>query len=147
MTRIFIPSGARLKARVLDPAVLAGPPAAAALCLFRLVGLIAPLPYWLIVALVAWAQAMSVVAAASWTERTSGWNLTAFVGVIMGVIASSPTAPGGGPILSLGFIFGAAYALQLSGSEATRPALLWTVVYMGFGQLAIAAGIGAEPHP
>ena len=97
----------RLKARLLDPTVLAGPPAAAALCLFRLIDVIAPVPYWLIIALVVGAQAISIVAAASWTERTSGGNLTAYVGVIMGVIGVVAYSTGWGPILSLGFIFGA----------------------------------------
>ncbi|HEY7948791.1 MAG TPA: hypothetical protein VID75_14015, partial [Acidimicrobiales bacterium] len=52
----FLPFRLRLKARILDPTVLAGPPAAAALCFFRLLGVIAPLPYWLIVVLVVGAQ-------------------------------------------------------------------------------------------
>ncbi|MGH7749761.1 MAG: hypothetical protein ACREQ5_34095, partial [Candidatus Dormibacteria bacterium] len=131
------PFRVRLKARILDPAVLAGPPAAGALCLFRLLGVIAPLPYWLIVTLVVGAQAISLVAAASLTERIRGWNLNASVGVIMGVIGVVAYSTGWGPILSLGFIFGAAYALQLSGSAATRPAVIWAIVYMSLGQLAI----------
>jgi diguanylate cyclase (GGDEF)-like protein/PAS domain S-box-containing protein len=131
----------RLKARVLDPAVLAGPPVAAALCLFRLIGVIAPIPYWLIIVLVVGAQVISIVAAATWTERINGWNLTAYVGVIMGVIGVVAYSTGWGPILSLGFIFGAASAVQLCGSAVTRPAVIWTIVYMGLGQLAIWKGI------
>jgi len=137
----FHPFRQRLKALLLDRTVLAGPPVAAALCLFRLVGVIAPLPYWLIIVLVVGAQAISLVATALWTERISGWSLTASVGVIMGVIGVVAYSTGWGPILSLGFIFGAAYALQLSGSAATRPAVVWTIVYMGLGQLAILAGL------
>jgi len=126
---------------VFDPTVLAGPPAAAALCLFRLGGLIAALPYWLIVVVVLGAQLASIVAAAMWTESARGWHLMAYVGVVMGVIAVVAYSTGWGPILSLGFIFGAAYALQLSGSSATKPAMLWAVVCMGLGQLAITFGI------
>lgn len=83
----------------------------------------------------------SIVAAALWTERARGWHLTAYVGVVMGVIGAVAYSTGWGPILSLGFIFGAAYALQLSGWRAARPALIWTVVYMGLGQMAISLGI------
>jgi diguanylate cyclase (GGDEF)-like protein/PAS domain S-box-containing protein len=131
----------RLKVRILDPAVAAGPPAVAALCLFRLTGLIAALPYWLIVVVVLGAQAASVVAAALWAERPRGWHLTAYVGVVMGVIGVVAYSTGWGPILALGFIFGAAYVMQLSGSAATRPAIVWVVVFMSLGQLAISMGI------
>ncbi len=131
----------RLRGRILDPTVLAGPPAAGALCLCRLGGLIASIPYWAIVALVLGAQAVSIVVAALWTERARRWQLTAYVGAVMGVIGVVAYSTGWGPILSLGFIFGAAYVLQLSGSEAAKPAMIWTVVYMGLGELAISLGI------
>jgi diguanylate cyclase (GGDEF)-like protein/PAS domain S-box-containing protein len=134
---------------VLDPTVLAGPPVAAVLCLFRLAGLTAALPYELIVALVLGAQALSIVLAALWTGRARGWHLTAYVGAVMGVIGVVAYSTGWGPILSIGFIFGAAYVLRLSGSDATRPAMIWTVVYMGLGELAISFRIApsliAEP--
>ncbi len=136
-----LPFRARIRRRVLDPTLLAGPVAAGALCLFRLHGLIAPLSYWLIVVLVVGAQVVSVVAAALWTEQANKWQLTVYVGLIMGVIGVIAYSTGWGPILSLGFIFGASYALQLSGSQAARPAMAWTVIYMVLGQLAIASGI------
>jgi diguanylate cyclase (GGDEF)-like protein/PAS domain S-box-containing protein len=132
---------------VLDPTVLAGPPAAAALCLFRMGGLIASVPYWAIVALVVGAQAVSVVLAALWTEHSGGWRLNVYVGGVLGVIGVVAYSTGWGPILSLGFIFGAAYVLQLSGSEAAKPAMIWTVVYMGLGELAIAVGIAPSLIP
>ena len=135
------PFRARLKRRILDPTILAGPPVAAALCLFRLVGLIAPLPYWLIVALVLGAQLVSIVAAALWTDRVGRGQLTTYVGFVMVVIGAVAYSTGWGPILSLGFVFGASYAIQLSGSAAARPAMIWTFVYMGIGQAAIATGI------
>jgi diguanylate cyclase (GGDEF)-like protein/PAS domain S-box-containing protein len=59
----------------------------------------------------------------------------------MGVVGTVAYATGWGPILSLGFIFGAAYALQLSGSAATIPAVVWSVLYMTAGQLCIASGV------
>jgi len=45
---------------------------------------------------------------------------------------------GWGPILSIGFLFGAAASFQLFGSKATLPCVTWTAVDIGLGQLAIA---------
>ena len=128
----------RLRQHLRDPGLLAAPPAAAALCFFRYVGLIATIPYWAIVALVFGAQAVSVVAAVLWADRPQGWRLTVYTGVVTGVIAVVAYSTGWGPILSLGFIFGASYAIELSGSEATCPTIVWTLLDMGIGQLAIA---------
>ncbi|HML01613.1 MAG TPA: EAL domain-containing protein [Acidimicrobiales bacterium] len=133
------PFGARLKDRLLDRAVLAGPPTAAALCLLRWGHFTAPLPYWLLITLVLVAQVVSNVAAAAW-EAPTGWQVVAYVGVVQGVIGAVAYATGWGPILSLGFIFGAAYTLQLSGSVATLPAVGWSALCMGIGQLCIALG-------
>ena len=135
------PFGSRLKAQVLDPVALAGPPVAAVLCLLRYGGLIAPIPYWVIVLVVLFAQAISLLAAAVWLNRPEGWRLTAYVGAVMGVIGVVAYSTGWGLILSLGFILGAASILETLGSKATKPALIWTVVYMGIGQLAISLGI------
>lgn len=135
------PFGERLKVRALDLTVLAGLPVAAVLCLFRFLGLVAPLPYWLIVALIIGAQATSVFAAAAWAEHPRGWRLTTYVGATMGAIGVAAYSTGWGPILSLGFIFAAASILEEIGPRATRPALMWAVLYMGLGQLAISFGI------
>ena len=137
------PFRSRLRQRAIEPTVLAGLPAAAALCLFRLVGLVAPIPYWSIFVLVFAAQAVSIVAAALWAEDARGWHLTAYVGTVMGVIGVVAYSTGWGPILSLGFIFGAGYALHLSGSAAAKPAMVWIVVDMGIGEIAIS--VGAAP--
>jgi hypothetical protein len=134
------PLGERLKLRASDPTVLVGLPLAAFLCLFRFVGLIAPVPYLLIVLLVFGAEAISVFAAAAWGYRPGGWQLTAYVGAVMGVIGIIAYSTGWGPILSLGFIFGAASAFEVVGSRATVPALMWAVIYMGLGQFAIREG-------
>ena len=135
------PFGSRLKAHVLDPVGLAGLPVAAVFCLLRFGGLIAPIPYWLIMVLVFGALAISCFAGAAWLDRAEGWRLSAYVGAIMGVIGIVAYSTGWGPILSLGFIFGAASIFEKLGSKATRAALIWTVVYMGLGQLAIWTGV------
>jgi diguanylate cyclase (GGDEF)-like protein/PAS domain S-box-containing protein len=55
----------------------------------------------------------------------------------MVVIALVAYTTGWGPILSIGFLFGAAAAFQLFGSKATVPCLVWTTIAMALGQLAI----------
>ena len=135
------PFGARLRAQLLDPVVLVGPPVAAVFCLLRYGGLIAPIPYWVIVLLIFGAQAISLLAGAALLNRPNGWQLTAYVGAIMGVIGIVAYSTGWGPILSLGFIFGAASIVETLGSKATKVALIWTVIYMGIGQVAIVSGV------
>ncbi len=124
-----------------DPVVFIALPVAAVLCVFRSVGLTAPVPYWVIVLLVVIAQIMSLLATAAWADRAEGWRLPAFVGVLMVGIGSVAYSTGWGPILSLGFIFGAASAIETMGSRATRSALLWVFVCMTIGQLAIAVHV------
>jgi diguanylate cyclase (GGDEF)-like protein/PAS domain S-box-containing protein len=135
------PFGVRLKAQALDPVLFVGAPVAAVFCLLRYGGLIAPIPYWVIVLVVISAQAISLLAAAAWLNRPEGWRLTAYVGSVMGVIGIVAYSTGWGPILSLGFIFGAARIFELIGAKATKQALIWTMVYMGIGQLAISTGV------
>ena len=56
----------------------------------------------------------------------------------MAVIAVVAYSTGWGPILSIGFLFGAATALEVFGSRATVPCLVWTAIAMILGQIAIA---------
>ena len=139
--RAFASFRARLVGRLQDPVLLAGAPAAAALCFFRYLGLIATIPYWAIVALVFGAQVVSVVSAALWADRLQGWRLVAYTGTVTGVSAVVAYSTGWGPILSLGFIFGASYAIELAGPKAARPAIMWTLLDMGLGQLAISLAV------
>ncbi len=55
----------------------------------------------------------------------------------MAVIGVVAYCTGWGPILSIGFIFGAATALQTFDSTVTWPCLIWTTIVMALGQLAI----------
>ncbi len=133
--------GSELRTQVRDPLVLAGLPVAAVFCLLRYFGLIAPVPYWFLVLVVFVAQATSVWSAAAWLNHPEGWRLTAYIAANLGVIGLVTYSTGWGPILSLGFIFGAASAFEVLGSRVTNTALFWTALYMGIGQLAIWRGI------
>ncbi len=133
--------GSELRIQLRDPLVLVGLPVAAVLCLLRYFGLIAPIPYWFVVLVIFVAQVTSVWSAAAWLNRPEGWRLTAYIGANLGVIGLVAYSTGWGPILSLGFVFGAASAFEVLGSKVTKTALVWTALYMGIGQLAIWSGV------
>jgi diguanylate cyclase (GGDEF)-like protein/PAS domain S-box-containing protein len=130
---------ARVRVSALDHALLANPAVAALFCLFRWFRLIAPDPYWLYVVLVVGGGVASVLSSVLWAKPRRRWHLNAHVATNMAVIAVVAYSTGWGPILSIGFLFGAAAAIQHFGSKATVPCLVWTAVAMVLGQLAIAA--------
>ena len=128
----------RVRVSMADPALLANPPVAALFCLFRWLGLIAPEPYWLYVAIVVGGGVASVVSSVLWADSGRPWHRNAHVAANMAVIAVVAYSTGWGPILSIGFIFGAGAAIQHFGSKATVPSLVWTTVAIVVGQVAIA---------
>ena len=132
---------ARVRARLVDPANLAVPPVIAIFCLIRSWGLIADIPYWVIVALVLFAFVVNSMNAALWADATEGWRLSLRVGTEMAVIAVVIYGIGWGPILAVGFVFGAADAMRSAGSAAARPSIIWTLTCIALGQLAIATGV------
>ena len=138
------PSGdflSRLRARALDPVNLAVPLVIPIICLVRSSGLISDVPYWVIVVLLLGAQGVNTLFAALMAEATTGWRLWARVGMELGVIAVVAYGIGWGPMLGIGFVFGAADAIRVLGARAAVPAMVWTVVVIGLGQLAIATGL------
>jgi diguanylate cyclase (GGDEF)-like protein/PAS domain S-box-containing protein len=81
---------------------------------------------------------MSVFSSVFWGDSRRRWHLSAHVGANMAVIAFVAYSTGWGPILSVGYLFGAAAALRHFGSRATWPCLIWTAIAMALGELAIA---------
>jgi diguanylate cyclase (GGDEF)-like protein/PAS domain S-box-containing protein len=132
------PFWSRVHAHVVDPAMLAVPLVAGVFCLFRWLRLIALNPYWVYLAVLFGAAVIRVVYSALWEEPRRPWHRNAYIGSFMAVIAVVAYSTGWGPIMSIGFLFGAATAFQLFGSIATLPCLVWTAVAMVVGQLAIA---------
>jgi diguanylate cyclase (GGDEF)-like protein/PAS domain S-box-containing protein len=128
----------RLRSNAIDRSLVANPPVAALFCLFRWLHLIAPEPYWVYIAIVAGGGAASVICSTLWETPSKPWHLSAYVGGNMAVIGVVAYSTGWGPILSIGFLFGAAASFQIFGSKATWPCVAWTAVAIGLGQLAIA---------
>ncbi len=129
---------ARLRTNALDLNLLANPPVVALFCLLRWRHLIATEPYWLYIGVVVGGGAASVLSSALWGEPRRRWQLSAHVGANMAVIAVVTYSTGWGPILSIGFLFGAAAAIQGFGSQAKWPCVTWTAIAMVLCQLAIA---------
>jgi len=140
-TAALAPFRVRLRQRALDPSVLANPPTAAAFCLLRAYGLIAPLPYWLLVTIVFAAGSVSVLSATLFGNEARRWYIPAYAFVSCGIITVVTFTTGWGPILSIGFIFGAGASIQLFGSKAVRWTMACTVLWMGLAQAAIALRI------
>jgi len=129
---------ARLRTNALDLNLLANPPVAALFCLLRWLHLIAPEPYWFYIAVVVGGGATSVVSSVLWGEPRHRWHLSAHIGTNMGVIAVVAYSTGWGSILSIGFLFGAAAAIQAFGSQAKWPCVTWTAIAVVLGQVAIS---------
>ncbi|MGA3148057.1 MAG: PAS domain-containing protein, partial [Acidimicrobiales bacterium] len=126
----------RLWANIADPTLLALPPVAALFCLLRWSDIIAPEPYWLYITVLIGSGLVPVVYSAVWTGHR--WYQNVYIAIYMAVVAVVVYTTGWGPILSIGFLFGAATAFQRFGSKAIVPCLIWTTVAVFCGQLAIA---------
>ena len=126
----------RLWANIIDPNLLALPPVAALFCLLRWLGIIAPEPYWLYITVLMGSGLVPVIYSAVWTGHR--WYQNVYIAIYMAVVAVVVYTTGWGPILSIGFLFGAATAFQRFGSKAIVPCLISTTVAVFCGQLAIA---------
>ncbi len=127
----------RLKEELADPTLLVLPVVAGAFCLLRWLDLIAPEPYWLYITIIMAAGVIRLGHSALWSASARPWQRNANIATSMAVIAVVAYSTGWGPILSIGFIFGAATGLQMYGSSATWPCLILTATFIVFGQIAI----------
>ncbi|HEY6317516.1 MAG TPA: EAL domain-containing protein [Acidimicrobiia bacterium] len=131
----------RLRARLLGPSQAAVIIVAPALVLGRQAGLVASVPIWILVGLLVGAQLATALAYAVWPGGEVGWRLFLRAGVQLVTISVVIYAIGWGPTLAVGLMFGVADNMQASGSKATLPCIVWSVVGLGAGELAIALGL------
>jgi diguanylate cyclase (GGDEF)-like protein/PAS domain S-box-containing protein len=131
----------RLRARLLGPSQAAVIIVAPALVLGRQAGLVANVPIWILVGLLVGAQLATALAYAVWPGAEVGWRLFLRAGVQLVTISVVIYAIGWGPTLAVGLMFGVADNMQASGSKATLACIVWSVVGLGAGELAIALGL------
>lgn len=126
----------------VDPVIAAAVPVvAAAFCVLRAAGLLARVPYPLLVVLVAAAGLVSAGLMRWCADPGQPWHLPVFVAADTAVIGVVAYATGWGPLLAVGFVFGGASAMRLFGSRATPWAAAATVLAMAVGQVAIDAHV------
>jgi diguanylate cyclase (GGDEF)-like protein/PAS domain S-box-containing protein len=134
---------ASVRKNATDRVLLANPLVSGVFCLLRWLHLIAREPYWVYVAIVTVGGLISVLGsslieiAAEKTGRTNTQVATQ-VGLSMAVIGFVAYSTGWGPVLSVGFLFGAAAAFNVFGSRATWSNLICTSVAIALGLTAIS---------
>ena len=104
-------------------------------------GLIGDLPLWGLILLLVGASVASGLATKRWGAATGGYELHARIGVRMAATTAVIYAIGWGPTLAVGYLVPAAEDLELSGSAAWRPAMVWSLVGVAVGQTMIALDV------
>ena len=132
----------RLRTNATDRTLIANPLVAGVFCLFRWLHLIAREPYWVYVVVVLGGGLASVLCSTLIRDPTrSRVRMNVHVAVNMAIIGVVAYSTGWGPILSIGFLFGAAASIQVFGSKSTWPCVIYSTVAIGLGQLAVAGHI------
>ena len=131
----------RLGRRLLDPTSLAVPIVVVVFAFFRSKHLIADLPLWAIAVLVVGCYLLTMLEAVLWPRTViDGWRLYFRVGTGLAAVTLVIYSVGWGPTLALGLLFGVADCMRTLGSRVARPAMVFSVLFIGIGQLAIATG-------
>ncbi len=133
--------GRRLWRRLIDPVHLSIPVLIIGFCAIRRFGLIANIPYWLVAGLLISTWVISSINVALWGDATTGWQVSARMAVEMACVGIVIYGLGWGPVLAIGFVFGAADGMRSGGSAVAKPAMVCTVVCIALGQLAIGVGL------
>jgi len=131
----------RLRSRLGGPSLLGVVVVAPAFWLGTRLGIVAPVSIWVLLGLLLGAQLVAGLAYALWGEAQDGWRLWARVGLELAVITAVMYSIGWGPTLSIGLVFGTANNVRAGGSRAALPSLVWSVIDIGLGELAIWLGI------
>jgi PAS domain-containing protein len=138
----------RLGRRLLDPTALSVPIVVVVFSLFRSRHLIADLPIWVIAVLVGGCYLLTVFEASLRPQAViTGWRLQFRVGTVLAAITIVIYSVGWGPTLALGLLFGVADCMRNLGTRVARPAMVFSVLFIGLGQLAIATGIAPTLVP
>jgi diguanylate cyclase (GGDEF)-like protein/PAS domain S-box-containing protein len=112
-----------------------------AFLVLRALGLIAPVPWWVLVAVVVAASLVSDLATWLWPEARSGRELWLHTGVVTVVVTTVMYTTGWGPMLAVGYAFVLGEGVRRAGSGICGPALVSSLSCLVLGQVAIALGI------
>jgi len=115
----------------------------AAFVALRRVGAIAQTPLWIYVVLLVGGGLLSSLAFRIWGADCSARGLHSRIAVNMLVSTTVIYATGWGPTLAIGYTYIANDAIKHSGSRSAGPSMIWSVIGIGLGQVAIA--LGAAP--
>jgi diguanylate cyclase (GGDEF)-like protein/PAS domain S-box-containing protein len=138
----------RLVERIFDPVTLSVPIVVGIFYLLRSIHLIADDPVWAIALVVCGSQLFGLTLGALWPdELVSGWRLHARIGLNLADITVVIYAVGWGPTLALGLLFGVADCMRTIGSRTARPAMVYSVICIGLGQVFIATGLAPSLVP
>jgi diguanylate cyclase (GGDEF)-like protein/PAS domain S-box-containing protein len=124
--------------RALREAVAMTVLALAALLSLRAIGILAPVPIEVLVAITVLALALS----SAITDWKPARRLPLGLRVGGQVVGTTCViyATGWGPVLSVGFVFCAAQAVALEGSPAVFPATMWSLVCLAGAETAVGLG-------
>ncbi|MEY2453661.1 MAG: hypothetical protein QOD92_3235 [Acidimicrobiaceae bacterium] len=111
-----------------------------AFALLQRAGLIANTPLWILVAMVIGGGALSALAFRAWGATCSPRQLHYRIGLNMLLSTAVIYATGWGPALAIGYTYIATDAIKHSGARSARPSIIWSVVGITLGQVAIALG-------
>jgi len=109
-----------------------------AFAVLRAAHMVADTPLWIYVVLVVAGGIASGVAFRFWGADCTSRELHLRVAVNIAFTTAVIYATGWGPMLGIGYMYIASDAIKHSGSRAAAPSLVWTVVGIAAGQLAIA---------
>jgi diguanylate cyclase (GGDEF)-like protein/PAS domain S-box-containing protein len=138
----------RLVERIFDPVTLSVPIVIGVFYLFRTIHLISDDPVWVIALVVCGSQLFGLALGALWPDEfVTGWRLHVRVGLNLADITVVIYAVGWGPTLALGLLFGVADCMRTIGSRTARPAMVYSVVCIGLGQVFIATGLAPSLVP
>lgn len=128
-----------LRGRAIDVLMVAA--VFVAVLALRAGDVVADRPWWVYALAIAFAYAVGVLsfrgAATARSESTRGWWLLVPIAATGAVTYLS----GLGPLVSTGYLGVMADAVRRFGSRVARPVLAWSVITLGVGEIAVAAGL------
>jgi len=136
-----VAAGRRVEVSRLATVVIPTALTAAAFVGLSRLGAVGDLPLWLPISLLGLTAISGELSFRHLGTTTSSKHLHRAVALQIFGVAAIVYTIGWGPMLSIGYVLILSHALELVGSRAWRPTLLWSSVAMLCGQVAIACNV------